>query len=92
MYARGARKGDNVRAKRVNPGNAKLGGGDILGGGHLLESIHDSQVVLQVLGLEAGEVATVITLWDILNLLNSAGEQALSDRANNSGILVSCGV
>jgi hypothetical protein len=52
-----------MRAKRRNPRDGELRGGDTLFGCKLWERGHDLQVVLEVPVLETGEARAVVARW-----------------------------
>src|SRR5215470_15954968 len=77
--ALGAGDGNDVRSLSEEPGEHELGRRAALLGREFLDAVHELDVVLEVLLLEARVVAASIALGDVLELLELSGEQAAPD-------------
>src|SRR5512135_3387715 len=63
------------------PRQGQLGWRHVFRGGDLLHSIHELQVLLEVLSLEPRPLATPVVRWQILEAAQLAGEEAAAKRA-----------
>src|SRR3954471_14803907 len=79
--ALGAGDGYDALPLGQEPGQGQLGRRHVLRGGDLLHSLHELQVLLEVLSLEPRPLATPVVLWQILEAAQLAGEEAAAERA-----------
>ena len=55
--------GDGNRALTADPSDGYLCGGDALAFGDLLHCLYEFEILIEVVGAEAGEHATPVVLW-----------------------------
>src|SRR5205823_5182812 len=81
LAALGPGDGNDVLAAREHPGERKLGRRRLLLARELLDALHQLEVAVEVLSLEAGAVPAPVVCGNVLGLAELAGEEAAAERA-----------